>query len=525
MALTNQPKARLSQSRVTLLKVTYDALGAAAAITLAFLTRFALLYLQHDPTELRPDLRDVYLGLYFKHLGVFVAITLGTLWAIGFYRPVKNARSLWKPLQVIGGVSIAPVLWSLFIYYSLELKGDFLFPRGVTVLTWVYLLVAIGIPRITKYILLNRMVIEVHHHRRDQIRRVLVIGGAGYIGSQLCRDLLNRGYQVRILDSLLFGKDSINEIEQRPGFDVVAGDFRNIETVIKSMDGVDAVVHLGGIVGDPACSLDDDFTIDVNLTATKMLAEVCKAFKVQRFIFASSCSVYGAAENELLTEDSALNPVSLYARTKIASEQVLLDAAGPDFSPSILRFATLFGLSPRPRFDLFVNLVTAKAIKDHKFTVFGGKQWRPFVHVKDVSKAVTAVLEAPVKIVHGEIFNIGSEENTCTIEDAAQIVAQVIPGTQIDHVAQVDDPRDYRVSFEKMRMMLGFTLDTTIAEGVREMQQAFLDGRLTEYSETTFSNLRQTEKLLSDGDQKVHGSTSMRLVPSPRGLLSKIANK
>lgn len=516
----------LTFKKLTVIKVIYDACAAAAALTLAFITRFALLYFQKDSVEIRPDLGDVYWGLYAQHLGIFVALTVGTLWALGFYRPLAATNSVWRPLKVLGGVSIPPALWSLFIYYTLELRAGFLFPRGVTLLAWGYLVLLVAVPRIVKYYLLKKMIIEVHHHRREQIKRVLVIGGAGYIGSQLTRDLLQQGYQVRILDSFMFGEDSVSEIRNNPNLEIVDGDFRNIETVIRSMDGIDAVIHLGGIVGDPACSLDDDFTIDINLTATKMLAEICKAFKVHRFVFASSCSVYGAGVEEILTEQSPLNPVSLYARTKIGSERVLLDAAGPDFSPTILRFATLFGLSPRPRFDLFVNLVTAKAIKEGKFAVFGGDQWRPFVHVKDICKTISSVLVAPSKAIHAEIFNVGSEENTLTIGDAGRLVLKLIPSSKAEFVDKIDDPRDYRVSFAKLRKQLGIKLEVSLEDGINEMKEAFLDGRLKEYSDAYFSNLKQTEKILSERqDPSVSSNRKSTLVSSPREILSKIANQ
>lgn len=397
-----------------------------------------------------------------------------------------------------------------------------LLPRGVTILAWGYLILLLAVPRIVKYYILSQLVLEVHHHSRKKIRKVLLIGGAGYIGSQLSRDLIARGYKVRILDSLIFGREAITELENNPSFEIVVGDFRNIQTIVQSMDGIDAIIHLGGIVGDPACSLDDDFTIDVNLASTKILAELCKAYKVQRFIFASSCSVYGASSNKFLTETSPLNPVSLYAKTKIASEQVLLEAAGEEFSPIILRFSTLFGYSPRPRFDLFINLATARAVKEKQISVFGGNQWRPFVHVKDISKSLVAALEAPLDKVHAQVINIGTEANCITIKDAAQLIAEEIPGTVIDYVDKVDDPRDYKVSFEKMRALLGIELEISIREGVKELEQVLRSGKLDDYADPNFSNLSQTKRLiLAEGDDNLNLGNVVRLLQTPRRMLEK----
>jgi nucleoside-diphosphate-sugar epimerase len=527
MSRTYSPFQSITFRKLTAIKLAYDTCAAAAALCLAFMTRFSLAYLVGDAAQVRPDLKEIYLGLFAQHIGLFVAFTIGTLWLLGFYRPMAKTNSVWRPLKMLGGVSVAPALWSLFVFYSQEWSSAFFFPRGVTLLAWGFLVLLVAGPRILKYYLLKKMVIEVHHHRREQIRRVLVIGGAGYIGSQLSRDLLAQGYQVRILDSMMFGSASIEELKANPHIEVVEGDFRNIETIIRSIDGMDAVIHLGGIVGDPACALNEDFTIDINLTATKMLAEVCKAFKVHRFIFASSCSVYGAGVEDMLTEESQLNPVSLYARTKIASEEVLLEAANAEFSPTILRFATLFGLSPRPRFDLFVNLVTAKAVQEGEFKVMGGAQWRPFVHVKDICRTISTILTAPTEKVHAEIFNVGSDENTMTIADAGRLVLKLIPSARADFVDVVDDPRDYRVSFAKLRARLGIAPSVSVEEGIKEMRDYLIADRARTYSDSTFSNVKQTEKILSERQNSTGRDstrTSATLVSSPREILGRVVN-
>ncbi len=230
----------------------------------------------------------------------------------------------------------------------------------------------------------------------NDTKHVLVIGGGGYIGSALLPKLLDSGYHVRLLDLLLFGTEPIADVLDHPNLEIVQADFRQVDEVVAAVRGMDTLIHLGAIVGDPACALDEELTIEVNLMATRMIAEVAKGSGVKRFIFASTCSVYGASD-EILDERSALNPVSLYARSKIASEKVLRKMADDRFAPVILRFGTIYGLSGRTRFDLVVNLLAAKALIDKQITVFDGDQWRPFVHVDDAAQAVFKVLEAPEK--------------------------------------------------------------------------------------------------------------------------------
>ena len=223
--------------------------------------------------------------------------------------------------------------------------------------------------------------------RVDATRReksVLVIGGAGYIGSALLPKLLAEGYRVRVLDLFLYGTNPIASVLDHPELEIVRADFRRVDALVAGMQGVDHLVHLGGIVGDPACAIDEDLTIDVNLAATRLIGEVAKGNGIKHFVFASTCSVYGAAD-ELLTENSALNPLSLYARSKVASEKLLLEMADDRFTPIIVRFGTIHGLSGRTRFDLVVNLLSAKAVFEGCITVFGGDQWRPFLHVDDAA--------------------------------------------------------------------------------------------------------------------------------------------
>jgi nucleoside-diphosphate-sugar epimerase len=328
-------------------------------------------------------------------------------------------------------------------------------------------------------------------------RNVLVIGGAGYIGSALIPQLLELGYSVRVLDLLIYGDHTVAPFLGHSRFELIQGDFRHVNTVVEAMQGVDTVIHLGALVGDPACNLDEDLTVEVNLMATKMIAEVAKGYGISRFLFASTCSVYGASD-DLLDEKSALNPVSLYARTKIASEKLLLRMVEPTFAPVILRFGTIYGFSGRTRFDLVVNLLTAKAVVDGVITLYGGDQWRPFVHVEDAARAVVAAIEAPPEKAGGEIFNVGSDEQNYTLAGVAEVIRSMVPGSKVVDHGQDSDRRNYRVDFRKVRAGLGFRPQWTLEKGVAQVAEAFRTGKVKDYKHPSYSNVAHlTEEGLS----------------------------
>jgi nucleoside-diphosphate-sugar epimerase len=325
-----------------------------------------------------------------------------------------------------------------------------------------------------------------------KIEDVLVVGGAGYIGSILTRQLLDAGYRVRVLDLELFGAKSLEGILSHPRLEVMKGDFRNIEDAARALRGMDAVCHLAAIVGDPACALDRETTIAVNYAAAKMMAQLAKANGISKFIFASTCSVYGDSE-DVMTELSPLNPVSLYATTKIDAERALLDAADAEFQPTILRFATAYGWSYRPRFDLVANLFSAQAVTEKKIRVFNGNQWRPFVHTRDIARACVLALEAPLSKVGGQIFNVGDESQNFTLTQLGQIVAQAFPGLIVEEVQNGDDPRNYRVSFEKIRRVLGFRASIDLPQGIQEMVNAVASGQVPNWRDPIYSNTKHLE--------------------------------
>lgn len=321
----------------------------------------------------------------------------------------------------------------------------------------------------------------------DKLDSVLVVGGAGYIGSIVIAKLLERGCRVRLLDSLVYGNQAIEPLLAHPRLDFILGDSRNIQDVVRAMSGVSNVIHLAAIVGDPACAEDKANAFQINYAATRMLLEIAQGQGIERFLFASSCSVYGASDS-VTDERSETQPISLYAETKLQSERVLLDARSRSFHPTVLRFATVFGLAPRPRFDLVVNLLTAKAMQDGVITVYNGDQWRPFIHVHDVAAAVVDVFAAPLASVTGEIFNVGDDTLNFTLGQVAEKIREHIPHTRVEYVENADR-RNYRVSFKKIRDCIGYTAKISLDDGILEIKRAFERGEIQNYRLPFYSNV------------------------------------
>ncbi len=348
-------------------------------------------------------------------------------------------------------------------------------------------------------------------------KNILVIGGAGYIGCGLVRDLLARGFRVRALDSLLFGDEPLRPLIDDPHFELVRGDFRQVEAVVRAVRDMDAVIHLGGIVGDPACAVNEDETLEINLSATRLLAGVSRAMGVSRFLFASSCSVYGATE-ETVDETSSLNPVSLYAATKADSEKVLLAARDETFHPVILRLGTAFGWSCRPRFDLVVNLLVAKALAERKIVIYNGEQWRPFVHVRDIARAFRLALEAPPEQVSGEIFNVGDDGMNFTLRQVAERMAALEPGLVVEHLDNADR-RNYRVSFAKIRERLGFERQVSLEQGIEGLERALRSRLVIDYRAPRFSNLAHRLAEQTAGHKPGDGSVALSALHFARNSL------
>jgi len=317
---------------------------------------------------------------------------------------------------------------------------------------------------------------------------VLVTGGAGYVGSHLVRMLLERGYRVRVLETFLYGNAGLTGISSHPKLEIQYGDICNVRDMMRAAREARAVIALAALVGDGACEIDREETTSINIESTKILGHVVRHHPdLERIVFASSCSVYGATEGLVLNEGSRLNPVSFYARSRIVSENILrreLDGR----SVVMLRLGTVFGASPRPRFDLMINTMTCSAVKRGAVTVTGADAWRPHVHVHDVAGAFLLAAESSSDLVSGETFNVGSNENNYTIGATAEIVAARIPGTRVESGGRVDDLRSYRVSFDKIRHVLGFVPSHSIEGGVDEIK-ALLERDRLDWTDARYSNL------------------------------------
>src|ERR1700722_12430239 len=330
---------------------------------------------------------------------------------------------------------------------------------------------------------------------------VFVAGGAGYIGSVLVPFLLERGHQVTVLDRLYFG-DSLVAPRSRfaERLRIVRADVRSFDR--KLMNGVDTVIDLSGISSDPSCELEPDLTRSVNVDGARHLAGAAVEAGVKRFVYSSSCSVYGHGEGLGLTEQSPRHPVSLYARAKSEVEDFLMGAKGMDVCA--LRLATVFGLSPRMRFDLAINVMTKNAYVGRRITVDGGgRQWRPFVHVRDAARAFEMAATADRSKVAGKVFNIGSDGNNVQILNLAFRVRDAIPGTEIVHAATDPDLRDYNVSFERAGRELGFRTEKSIDDGIREVLAALQEGALDPddrrwYTMKQYVFLREAERAHRD---------------------------
>jgi nucleoside-diphosphate-sugar epimerase len=321
----------------------------------------------------------------------------------------------------------------------------------------------------------------------EPTRRVLVVGGAGYLGSVLTRKLLSRGFRVRVLDNFLYGRRSLEALAGDENLEIVEGDLRNIHTCVSSLAETDAVVLLAAIVGDPASKERPTETIETNVLAAQALASAARLHHIDRFLYASTCSVYGLGA-DLLDEDAPLNPISLYARTKIESEKIILGMGDEYFSPTILRMGTLYGYSPRMRFDLVVNTMSMKSYVDGEIQVFGGRQWRPLLGVEDAAEVYIRCLEADLQVVGNQVFNIGSDGQNYQINQVAEIIGNSLGGIPISRDGSNLDARDYRVSFAKLDRALGFQPGQTIGEAARTIFDKLYSGAIRNPAQRIYYN-------------------------------------
>ena len=321
-------------------------------------------------------------------------------------------------------------------------------------------------------------------------RWILVTGGAGYLGSVVVDELLANGHAVRAFDSLLHG--SVPSLLQSWGddrFQFMRGDVRDEAARRQALTDVEAVLHLAAIVGDPACSREPDAAREVNVEGTRGLLDDAAAAGVQRCVVASTCSNYGKmADSEVYaTEEFDLQPVSLYAETKVAAELDAL-ARADDFATCCLRFATVYGVSPRMRFDLTVNEFTREVALGKELVVFGEQFWRPYVHVRDAARAACLALSVPIDQVRGEVFNVGSTDENYRKLDIVELLKQRDPAAKISFVHKDEDPRDYRVSFEKVKERLGFETERSVEAGIDEIIGLLKSGLLVDAYAPIYQN-------------------------------------
>lgn len=322
--------------------------------------------------------------------------------------------------------------------------------------------------------------------------KILVTGGAGYIGSTLVPILLSSGHSVRVLDNLMHGGRSLLGVWPDLNFEFYEGDVRNEDHVRSALRDMDAVIHLAAIVGDPACARQPEVARATNFDASIQLFNLSKELGVKKFVFASTCSNYGKMKNgsEYVDETSELSPVSLYAETKVAVEKYLLDPANSgSLSPTVLRFATAYGVSPRMRFDLTVNEFTMEILTKRKLVIFGEQFWRPYVHIRDISRAILCILESPTEKVQNEVFNVGSTTQNFQKQQLADMLKSQIPDAVIEYVHKDEDPRDYRVSFEKIKQTIGFNAEHTVGNGIQEVIRLVESGIIQDFKSPEYRNI------------------------------------
>ncbi|MBN8658043.1 MAG: NAD(P)-dependent oxidoreductase [Anaerolineae bacterium] len=327
-------------------------------------------------------------------------------------------------------------------------------------------------------------------------RHILITGGAGYIGSLLTSELLRQNYRVTLLDSLLFGGESILPYMSHPNFHFIKSDVtepRAIRDAVKKDWGKpDAVIHLAGIVGFPACqAVGKQVAWKYNVEATKLVYGQAADLGVERFVFASTYSNYGLSEDgKPVTEETPLNPQSLYAETKIAAEEYLLAQKDSACAPLLFRFATLYGISPRTRFDLIVNQFVLEAFTKRQLIIYQRGYSRSFVHIRDVVRGVIMGLEAEQSKIRGQVFNLGTENGNYSKNDIVGFVLKRMPETIVEYkdLTFGGDMRDISVSFEKVRRVLGFETTLTVDDGVREVLFALKTGLIKDPTDDRYRN-------------------------------------
>jgi len=325
-------------------------------------------------------------------------------------------------------------------------------------------------------------------------KQVLVTGGAGYVGAVLVPRLLERGYRVKVLDLYIYGDHVLDVVKDNPNLTQIKGDIRDVALLQKIVPGCDAVIHLACISNDPSFELNPELGRSINYDAFGGLVDVSRDAGVRRFIYASSSSVYGISEEENVTEELPLKPLTDYSKYKAMCEEVLLQKHEPGFATMVLRPATVCGYSPRLRLDLTVNVLTNHAVNNRKITIFGGQQMRPNIHIEDVTDLYVNALEWPEELIDGKVFNAGYENHR--VSEISEIVRNVV-GQDVEVVTTpTDDNRSYHISSEKIKRELGFVPKHTIEEAVRDLVAAFEAGQIPQpMTDIRYYNIKTMQSL------------------------------
>ena len=327
------------------------------------------------------------------------------------------------------------------------------------------------------------------------MKNILVTGGAGYVGSGLLTELLNKGYNVTCVDNLMFGGESLLDIWHNKNFTFINCDINKHEELDKIFlkNNFDGVIHLAAIVGDPACKLNSDLAYKTNWESSKWLIDRSQSAGVSRFIFASTCSNYGKMNDPeaYVDENSKLAPVSLYAELKVKFEKYMLSEMKKidGFSPTSLRFSTVYGLSRRMRFDLTVNEFTKDLALGKELVIFGEQFWRPYCHVKDFSNAFVTVLNSSNEKVAYNVFNVGDTNENYTKQMLVNEIKKVLPNSKIKYVVKEDDPRDYRVNCDKIKKELGFEISMKVPDGIMEIKRIIQENLIQDPEDQKYYNI------------------------------------